>query len=321
MSGTDSWDEAAIVWLARTRSGMMTAAERGEHAAWLLSDRRARAAWQRAQSGWDMAGLLADDPMIAEEMSATRPRHFWPVAVAASLLLLALCAGAMLQWLPQHDHAPVRVALSAGASPAKRILSDGSTVMLDAGSEVGVEYAAHSRRLSLPRGHAFFRVAHDRARPFIVDLGGLTVTALGTAFDISNDGGTRRISLTEGRILVKDMSGRAVGMKAGSQLIADGAGWRIEDRDLGVERAWASRRHLFDETPLGDAAATMNRYTAHMLLIDPRLTTRPVNGVFAFGDTEGFARAIAALNEDIALTSDGGVLRMIPAPKKISSSL
>jgi len=319
MSGHDIWDEAAIGWLARNKSGTMTAPERARHATWLLSDPRARAAWDRARLGWDMAGLLAGDPTITSEIARIPKAGFQFKWLAASFILFALVAGAAMLSFPRPP-AETRIAISAGASPKTRTLSDGSTIMLDAGSEISVGFLPNSRRLSLPHGHAFFRVARDRTRPFTVDLKGLTVTALGTAFDIKNGSAARTISLTEGRILVQDKAGRTAVMDAGSQMHVDASGWHIVRKDLSVERAWASHRHLFDRTALSKAAATMNGYTTRMIIIDPGLSDRPVSGVFAFGDTEGFARAIAALNGDIAVSIQDGVVHMTSPAKKISAT-
>src|SRR3546814_3966246 len=63
-------------------------------------------------------------------------------------------------------------------------LADGSTVSLDAASEVRVAYSERARELALVRGQARFDVAHDPRRPFAVQARDQRVVATGTAFNV-----------------------------------------------------------------------------------------------------------------------------------------
>lgn len=64
---------------------------------------------------------------------------------------------------------------------------------------------------------------------------------------------------------------------------------------------------VFNDTPLGEAVAEMNRYAAHpILLADPSLANLRISGVFKTGDPEHFAESVSeAFPVAIAHTPDG----------------
>jgi transmembrane sensor len=64
------------------------------------------------------------------------------------------------------------------------VLDDGSRVLLNSDTQIGVEMGAHERRVTVRRGEAYFEVAPDRRRPFVVAGPRCTATALGNAFAV-----------------------------------------------------------------------------------------------------------------------------------------
>src|SRR5258708_24248903 len=63
-------------------------------------------------------------------------------------------------------------------------LTDGSKVLLNTDSRIQIDYSAEQRIVRLLQGEAFFEVAHNRARPFLVYAGANVVRAVGTAFSV-----------------------------------------------------------------------------------------------------------------------------------------
>lgn len=112
--------------------------------------------------------------------------HFW---LKAAAVLLPLCLiWAIIQFASQ-DKAAAAVYVSVSAAPGvkKKInLPDGSVITLNAGSQVSFRenFAADKREIVL-RGEAFFEVAKDSLRPFIVHTGNISTQALGTSFNIN----------------------------------------------------------------------------------------------------------------------------------------
>lgn len=72
-----------------------------------------------------------------------------------------------------------------GAVPLQIRLADGSTVVLKPASEIRVadNFGKATREVNL-KGEAFFRVAHDTKRPFLVYSNGVVTRVLGTCFNV-----------------------------------------------------------------------------------------------------------------------------------------
>src|SRR4029077_19161785 len=82
------------------------------------------------------------------------------------------------------------------------VLADGSKVTLNTASAVHADYTGPERRVTLVRGEAFFDVAKDHTRPFVVSAGSRNVIAVGTAFDVRLQDRRVRVTLVEGKVRV-----------------------------------------------------------------------------------------------------------------------
>ncbi len=133
-------------------------------------------------------------------------RRWWRYAMAAGLA--ACCAVGTVLWL-QHAR-DIRVGSFAyrTASGQRQAvnLPDGSKVTLDADSALQVRLERNSRALTLEHGEAFFEVAKDRSRPFVVRAGATEVTAVGTAFNVRMGSNRTVVAVTEGKVEVATAS-------------------------------------------------------------------------------------------------------------------
>lgn len=129
-------------------------------------------------------------------------RRYRYIAAAAVLVLLATgMFWASRQAMQHQDKAPSLAAsghvgrvirdgyIEISTSRGKKesiALEDGSTIDLNAASKVRypVHFGDSSRTVSLEEGEAFFTVAADPVRHFVVNTGELSTTALGTSFNI-----------------------------------------------------------------------------------------------------------------------------------------
>jgi len=87
-------------------------------------------------------------------------------------------------------------------------LPDGSKVWLNADSKIAYqETFADSVRAVTLEGEAFFEVVHDRGRPFTVTSGSLSVTVLGTAFNVSGFPEAKEVTVTlvDGAVQVNEV--------------------------------------------------------------------------------------------------------------------
>jgi transmembrane sensor len=204
--------------------------------------------------------------------------------------------------LPQEAIAPVaqspfrqRYSTAIGATQSIS-LPDGSRLTLDTDSQVDVTIDGKARTVQLARGQAFFEVAHDRQRPFVVDAGRLSVTAVGTAFSVRRVGLDIRVAVAEGTVRLGQAGEREDLLPAGGIARADGEVVQIQlGQPTEVERnlSWRSGVLTFRHTSLADAVAEFNRYGTRQIVIrDAEIATLELGGVFRSGDAEVFAHVL-----------------------------
>ncbi len=95
--------------------------------------------------------------------------------------------------------------------------SDGTKVWVNAASEISYKtnFDKKERRVRL-KGEAYFEVAKDAHRPFIVETNHINIQAIGTAFNVSSYHATTKVSLTEGKLKVSNEENE-IYMDAGSE--------------------------------------------------------------------------------------------------------
>ncbi|MDR2284720.1 MAG: FecR domain-containing protein [Sphingobacterium sp.] len=159
-------------------------------------------------------------------------------------------------------------------------LSDGSKVWLSPESKVEYlsAFSASERRVKL-QGEAFFEVAKDPAKPFIVEVDGLEIKALGTAFSVRNyTEDAPQVVLTEGRLQLNTQTAETV-LEAGYQADIVNGRLRAEESML-LEDALAIKDGFFNfnnkdiKTILGE----INRWYGVKLQVDRPLDTKKYTG-------------------------------------------
>lgn len=163
----------------------------------------------RGALDWPLETGRVSEFMTAIAVRKRRRRHRRFHGAVALLAILGIAGFAWQASLPERPAAPV--AESAPAIPAafaalfsRQILVDGSVVELKEGAEIAVEFTEGFRRVILRRGDAHFEVVKNSQRPFIVDVGGLEVRAIGTAFAVQHHSRAVEVFVTEGRVAVEE---------------------------------------------------------------------------------------------------------------------
>jgi transmembrane sensor len=316
----DGIEAIAAAWLARRDRGL-TAEETAAFAEWLAADSRHQVAVEELALVWgalddlsasnsqQRAGGVAAAPpaRIAPELTpAGKPRasrsllRWWGALGLAAAL--AIVAG--MSWWPSAapDEAPARYATAVGGQ-RNVTLADGSELQLNTDTAVSVRLGARERRVTFERGEAFFKVARDATRPFIVVAGGTEARVLGTAFVVRLRPEQCEVLVTEGHV----QFGRrgALGTNLGAQqhaVLANTAAAALQVETLDAEAvarriAWQSGRLEFKNTPLREVVAEFNRYHRQRLALrDAATGAVPVGGPFEIQNLDGFVRLIENLD-------------------------
>jgi transmembrane sensor len=141
-------------------------------------------------------------------------------------------------------------------------LSDGSHVWLNSGSSITypVAFVGGDRKVTI-EGEAYFEVAHDKTKPFIVSRGDMTVQVLGTHFNVNayNDEADIKVTLLEGSVRV--VKGNNAGMlKPGEQARINSDITVLKDVDVDGIMAWKEGIFLFDNTDLATIMRQISRW-------------------------------------------------------------
>jgi len=299
----------AVSWLIENEEGL-SPTRSAEFERWKNADPRHAAAVARFNRSADVLAkwpLLPDAPASAagKRNPAARPAFLVFAGMAAGLAIAA--AG---WWAHgRHDAAFEKLA-TAGGGYQRATLADGSVVELNANTEIRVRYEEKARRIELVRGEAYFAVAKNKARPFTVANGPLSVTAVGTAFNVKVGAAGIGVLVTEGSVHVERAAGaagerRALSLAAGDNASLDRAGaelradvTKVSFESMRDALEWRQPKLVFANTPLADVVAQFNlRNQLQISIEDEALAARPVAGTFRADNVSAFVRLLEEQGE------------------------
>jgi transmembrane sensor len=292
---TDGFDPesprvAAVDWWVRKKDGALSQREQAAFEAWLASDPTNAAAFEDISRMCDYVESLAPRRPAKRLMHSSK-RPPWVGAAAFAM--------ACLVFFFSFDEISLamRSDIYAGVGGAKTVtLEDGSRVQLDAKSAIALHYTAGERRLALLQGEAWFEVAPDKARPFVVEAAGGKATALGTAFDVALDKSEARITVTEHRVEVSSGGGNVIVEEGAQSAFALNQVARPPEQvDVKRATAWRRGKLIFENRPLGEVLAALGRYRhGYVYCLESATCARRVTGVFDADDPLQVLREIEA---------------------------
>lgn len=311
---------AASEWLARLDRGL-TPEEQDNYTEWLAKDAAHRKAIARYQMDWDdydrLAGIhLTSHPRIDPDLLA--PGHFperkgrkliqniiWFSALPfAALIALAF----YIAFSEPEDSSGIKLqpALELLARIEQRTLEDGSMIEINRGAEVEVAYTEAERRVYLKKGEANFDVAKDPERPFIVNVAGVDVRAVGTIFSVRLLEDEVDVIVTEGKVQVKPPVSAIVteqpildafleiGQRAKVNLRAESPVVEvtpIDQPEIEEVHLWQPRLLDYDQILLGEIVKEFNSSNPiQVVLSDPSLESISLSSSFWSDNVEGFIR-------------------------------
>ncbi len=314
--------EEATAWFTRLKQDSVSEASIEDFFAWRRTPANG-AAYAEVEARWRQADNVRNDPELVHltEM-ALRREAFWPRLrrrLRSPILPLGFAATAVLVAAAIIVVGPFRPPTYETAVGAQQIvrLEDGSVLRLNTDSKATVRYSRHERRLVLLRGEGFFEVAHDAARPFVVEAGPAQVTALGTKFDVRRAGAATHVTLLEGHVQVARPSrSETWTLKPDQQITLDGAASGPRATDATDATSWTTGRLRFRETPLAAAVEDVNRYSRNKIILEANhLGPVRVSGMFDTGDSQAFISAVCELFDLEAVPGpEGTTLRARRAP-------
>lgn len=209
-----------------------------------------------------------------------RRAHFstWRVAAAISFLLI-VSYFAFFQYFSKTETrqplAKIKVVQAFKGQKLDIRLSDGSRIKLNTNSKISYpeKFSEDTREVTL-EGEAYFDVAPNPSRPFIVHTRYASTHVIGTSFNVLVNPDTTAITLVEGKVNVSLPTGQTASLTPNQQAIISSSSQNITKHQVDVEKyiEWKYNTIRFDNTSVRDAFNTMeNWYNVEIKVNDPEL--------------------------------------------------
>jgi transmembrane sensor len=291
--------EQASEWLLRMDNPDRTEEDVNEWLRWCDEDPHNLVAFEAFQKDWRDLDALKIDVGAAEPAPArSRWRLTVPVAIAAGVAVVAV-TGLLLRGQHEPSIPPQQVA--AAETNRAATLPDGSRVILSAQTSINVDFNGSRRNLDLSSGEGYFKVQHDRNHPFVVHAGDISVTAIGTAFDVRSEPNRVTVTVEEGTVEIAGSAFTKAGLpttwraEAGYQLTysSNGRTAMISSVDTSSALQWRSGELAYVWEPLGAVIEDLNRYSKHQVIIkDPAIATLRFTGTVFTASITDWVKAI-----------------------------
>lgn len=205
-----------------------------------------------------------------------------PMSIAASILLIVGLGSIWL--LLDKNNSNVTVTANNELVTGGEIinLEDGTTVYLNKNASLSYPKAfdANKRELSL-KGEAFFEVAKDKNRPFIINMNDTKVTVLGTSFNINNSQTETNISVASGKVRVKAIKlGKAVEITKGESAIVnkeDLSQFKTKNKNY---LSWKTGKFIFENVPIKQVIIDLNTYYNNKIISNNTKSTCTITAEF-----------------------------------------
>ncbi|MGD1845787.1 MAG: FecR domain-containing protein [Salibacteraceae bacterium] len=240
------------------------------------------AAWQKVQA------RTIGEPM-AKVIPLWRKPAVW--SVAASLLLLL-----MAWWAWPETANEVLVAQNQAVNTT---LDDGSAVSLNVGSKLEITEMNEGLRQVKLEGEAYFEVASDQARPFVIDAGPMEVKVLGTSFEVEAFPASDSlfVAVVSGRVQV-DAYGQQVVLSAGQRAQLSRTTEKLLQSNTTDTNTlfWKTGTLVFSRTELAQVVKVLNKcYKVDIQLANPTLKTCSVTSTFSHKTIDEVLEVLTAL--------------------------
>jgi transmembrane sensor len=332
--------EAASYWFVRQDAGHMTDDDRQALETWLAASAMNHRAYEQTHSMWVNFEEPGDEGELralrVAALAVGRAPKVWPKALAIATGIVAavgLGTGAWHYSTQYRSH----TATAAGGNTTQYVtghnqrstvtLPDGTRVYMNLDTGLDVDFSTAERLIHLTRGQAFFEVAKDRHRPFIVAASDREIQALGTKFDVRLDPDRVEVVLLEGRVSVdrsrpswldKVFDGPMhVELQPDQRLVAAvGKPPEIMATNAAQAISWREGWIVFEDETIEQAIREFNRYSAQSIVVaDEAVKRLRFSGVFRIGEPERFATTIQELMPVAVERGVHGETVLVPRPE------
>jgi transmembrane sensor len=298
--------ETAIDWLVLLQADSVGEDDWRAFDAWLAASPDHARAYDQALAFDQRLGLdarLAERAPPAVAASSTnvvplRPtRRVW-LWSAGGAIAAALVAGAVL--LPGSGLMGGQTTTYATGVGERRTiaLEDGSRSEMNAASRLTVRFERNARHVELDGAQAFFDVAKDARRPFLIQAGDTQVRVVGTQFDVRHRDGRVDVAVQRGLVEVRPGGGAASRLRPGQGLshVEGQSDARVVTIAVSEISGWRQGRLIYRDQPLSEIVGDLNRlFPRPVKLADARAADMRLSGVLIVDEQDAMVRGLSHL--------------------------
>lgn len=292
--------QTATEWYVRLQNPQLPPSERIAFRRWLDSEPLNSEAFHEVEVLWKKlhapAQQLAHSGWYRPSRHAARMRGLRRPALAlACSLLLVIGIGV---W--RDPGLLQRAGADYASAPGEQqtlTLADGSHVLLDADSALDIDFRADQREVHLRRGRAWFDVSHDAQRPFVVHGQHMSTRVLGTAFAVDRSGREEQVTVSRGRVEVRDEASGQTLTLAPDQQARRHEGHLQGPLSVDSTRtlAWQNGLLLFDRATVGEVVNNLQRMGfPPVVILDENLRQQRLSGTFRSDDPQTLLDALTS---------------------------
>lgn len=252
-------------------------------------------AWQQL-----MQRTAADEQAAPKQKVKTIPLYGLSWVRAAAMIVMLAGVGWVLYFLAGNGSTTI----SSGATAMNYTLPDGSVVTLNKNSELTYpKHFADNKRLVSMKGEAFFNITPNKAKPFVIDVNNVSVTVVGTSFNVKSSTAKTEVIVETGIVKVARQNKEvSVTPNQKATVLPGDAAPVVEQNGNNLYKYYRTNRFECIDIPLGEVAAALSdAYDVHISVPDARTRALLVHTTFEF-EEEPLDEILKVLRETFSLT-------------------
>jgi transmembrane sensor len=300
---------------------MLKEATENEHqqvTKWLESDQENRRYYVQFQKIWQESLKISVQSTVDENAAWNRFKNRTaqqqtiiehPAGRSSSWLrvaavFVAVIGAAVLLLLNRHP-APELLTVSSNDTPLSDTLPDGSVIHLNRHSklEFASDFTGSKQRAVKLKGEAFFEVAKDPEKPFVIEVSNAVITVLGTSFNVRSTAEITEVIVETGLVEVKNQHQKMkVAPDEMAVITVDKASLTKQKKTDDLYNYYFTNTLICHNTPLPQLVSKLSEaYNRPIVIENNALQNKEINTVIDMRKT--FEENIFIINQTLGITA------------------